>query len=437
MVTKKQIDFLKFSQGYKAVKKGFVSLTLVNILRLLKTSDTAYKIDFFERMLNYIKVIACETLANNNYESIISETYSDFEQISNNKDIASFVEFMLQFHILEFKSNKLNVNKKYSRLIHKNIVSEIIVSNGKPLGLKLTCYERKLVNDFLFISDLIEKYDNTDYRFKYIGLNYEKWESLLADKKLDYEIRLCKTFFNLVNLRLPKKIKSPFDEDFYTESGRNAFKNYTRYIFKTYLRKVSKGINSLNSISVFDLGCGYGDYIGAVHEAFDNYTVTGVEINPAVYSETVNKFREIKNVEIINEDFFNYNPNQKYDVLLMNYVLFYFTKEEKQRVLGKAKSILNNNGSIILCQYMSGIEHMKKELAKQQGDYSVSKKIEMYYSDKVLYANTLWNDSVDTFAEAVKWDELKSLLSEQGLYIESMTNADRFYYSLFIEIKKN
>ena len=62
---------------------------------------------------------------------------------------------------------------------------------------------------------------------------------------------------------------------------------------------------------------------------------------------------------------------------------------------------------------MSGIEHMKKELAKQQGDYSVSKKIEMYYSDKVLYANTLWNDSVDTFAEAVKWDELKSLLSEQ------------------------
>ena len=50
----------------------------------------------------------------------------------------------------------------------------------------------------------------------------------------------------------------------------------------------------------------------------------------------------------------------------MNYVLFYFNSEEKKRVLEKAKSLLDENGSIVLCQYFSGIENLKKELAIKQ-----------------------------------------------------------------------
>ncbi len=134
--------------------------------------------------------------------------------------------------------------------------------------------------------------------------------------------------------------------------------------------------------------------------------------------------------------FFQYEPQRKYDVVLMNYVLFYFHFADKKRIIDKAKSMLADGSSIVLCQYYSGIEAMKSKLAKLQDENSTAKKIEMYYSDKILYANTLWNDSVDTFAEAVKWDEFKTIVSDTGLHITSITNADPFYYSLFVELKK-
>lgn len=60
----------------------------------------------------------------------------------------------------------------------------------------------------------------------------------------------------------------------------------------------------------------------------------------------------------------------------------------------------------------------------------------MHYSDKVLYANTLWNDAVDTVSEAVKWNEFKKITSEANLFLASMTNADPFYYSFFIALKQ-
>ena len=77
---------------------------------------------------------------------------------------------------------------------------------------------------------------------------------------------------------------------------------------------------------------------------------------------------------------------------------------------------------------------MKKDLALKQSELSPFKEIEMFYSNKILYANTLWNDSADTFSESVKWDEFVDIVAENNLKIKRITNADSFYYSLFIEL---
>ena len=163
----------------------------------------------------------------------------------------------------------------------------------------------------------------------------------------------------------------------------------------------------------------------------------GIEKNRMVAESTLLKFTGNPNVTIINDDFFAYGTDESYDFILMNYVLFYFDTDQQKEVINKAKSLLNRNGSILLCQYFSGIEPLKKLVAKKMGDYSVFKKVVMYYSDKILYANTLWNDSVDTFAAAVKWDPLLQNLTELGMHIESISPADKYFYSLFVEIKKD
>lgn len=435
MITNQEIDFSAYNQTFKFVKLDLFSRVLVNAFRLFNMNTTAYKLDFFERMLNFIKIVGLEVFSNNIPEGQINKPIAKLHDVNNDNEVSqSFVEFLYHFGILIIEKDALRFNRKYKRLIENGHIKKIVNNPDNPSYGSLTKAERKMVCDFLFVKDLIMKYDNPGYVFRHVDRNKRSWELLITEKKLDYEVRLCETLYNLLDFKMHQKIKSPFDEDYYTESGQNAFKNFTRFVFSAYFKEVNQGNSAIN---VFDLGCGYGNYIGEVHNAFPDSSITGIELNPVVYSATKKKFEGIENIEIINDNFFNYPANKKFDVLLMNYVLFYFNSEEKKKVFEKAKEMIADKGSIILCQYFSGIENLKKVLAKKQNDYSVSRKIEMFYSDKILYANTLWNDAADIFSEAVKWNEFQAIISESGLYIKSMVNADRFYYSFFIELKKN
>jgi len=433
MITKNEIHFQDFYQTDKLVRLNGWSRLLAGIARLLRIGTAAYQLEFYERMLNFLKIIGIKVLSQNLHiklnrsftPGIAGETYED-------RICRSLIDFLFQFEIITPGEEGLTVNRHYSHLMDDEVIKNLVYNLEVPKSNVFSGREKRAINDFLFINDLIQKYSTTDYTFQYIRRQRRVWETLVAEKKLDYEIRLCETLFNLAGLKIPEKIESPFDEDYYTESGQNAFKNFTRFRFLNFLREITHGNNHLK---VFDLGCGYGNYIDVVHENFLDATITGIEKNPQVFAETRKRFEKVGNVEILNNDFFDFTPTKKYDIILMNYVLFYFNAEEKRKVLEKAKSMLSENGAIVLCQYFSGIENLKNELARKQSDDSATKKIEMYYSNKILYANTLWNDAVDTFSEAVKWDEFKSVVADLELQIESMTNADKFYYSLFLELK--
>ncbi|MEZ5105029.1 MAG: class I SAM-dependent methyltransferase [Draconibacterium sp.] len=392
----------------------------------------SYKLEFYEKMLNFVRVVGLKALSQNLNVVPSSDSSKGLPANYGDRVSSSFVDFLFQFGIIVSREHGIVINNKYGNLLDEPTINNVIDKLEFPKRTVLSNQEIRTIDDFLFIIDLVRKYNDPDYLFQNIKKRGRFWESLLANKQLDYEVRLCETLFNLVDIKIPEKIISPFEEDYYTESGRNAFENYTRFSFPRYLKEIIKENAKLN---VLDLGCGYGNYIELIHENFKGCRVVGIEKNANVYESTSKKFKNHTNVKIINKDFFDFKPGDKYDVILMNYVLFYFNAKEKRKVLKKAKSILNKNGSIILCQYIPAKEDLKKELAKRQNDFTISREIEMYYSDKILYANTLWNDAVDTFSEAVKWDELKATISSLNLEIASMTNADRFYYSLFIELK--
>lgn len=435
MINNKQIDFPSYTQNTQAVNLSFTQRFIVNLTRSFKTNATAYKLDYFERMLNYLRAIGLYVLSNNRHIELRNPALPEAQELTFEDRITkSLSEFLIHFGIISFSGKKVVINKNYSSLLEEDRINKLIQNKGDLSGAQLNKKEKQIVNDFRFVLDLVMKYNTPDYMFQHIsGKETRTWETLIKERKLDYEVRLCETLYHLVDLKIPQKIESPFDEAYYTESGQNAFKNFTQFRFLDCLKDITQ---ENDKIQVFDLGCGYGNYVEVVQQNFPDAFITGIEKNPKVFADTSKKFANTKNVEIINDDFFQYEPERKYDVVLMNYVLFYFNYTDKKKIIDKAKSILDEGGSIVLCQYYSGIEAMKSKLAKLQQENSTAKKIEMYYSDKILYANTLWNDSVDTFAEAVKWDEFKTIVSEAGLHIASITNADPFYYSLFVELKE-
>jgi len=436
MITNKQIDFLSYRQSDQPNHLDILSRAVIIMLQLCKKNTEAYKLAYYEKMTHYIQVIGLYIfstnshikLTNSHFSSTVSENYE--ERVSQ-----SLSDFLIHFEIIQFQKTKPVINPQFNFLFNENRIEHLVKNNGSVYSKHLNKKQKCIIHNFYFVCDLVQKYNKPNYVFKHItGKEKAIWESLVINRKLDYEIRLSETLLNLIDIRIPQKIESPFSEDYYTESGQSAFNNFTRFLFLDYLKKI---IKDNNTIQIFDLGCGYGNYIDILHHNFPDSVITGIEKNTAVFTETEKKFSETKTVEIINNDIFEYESDKKYDIILMNYVLFYFDLSGKQNIMEKAKNMLTDDGCIILCQYFSGIETMKKELAIKQKEYSIAKKIIMHYSNKILYANTLWNDAVDTFAEAVKWNEFKKIVTEADLYIASMTNADPFYYSLFVEIKKN
>ena len=435
MINNKQIDFPLYTQNTQAVNLSLAQRFIVNLTRSFKTNTTAYKLDYFERMLNYLRAIGLYVLSNNRHIELKNPALPEAQELTFEDRITkSLSEFLIHFGIISFSGKKVVINRNYASFLEENRINKLVQNEGDLSGAQLNKKEKQVVNDFRFVHDLVLKYNTPAYMFQHIsGKEIRTWETLIKERKLDYEVRLCETLYHLIDLKIPQKIKNPFDEAYYTESGQNAFKNFTQFRFLDCLKDITQ---ENDKIQIFDLGCGYGNYVEVVQQNFPDAFITGIEKNPKVFAETSIKFANVANVEIINDDFFQYEPQRKYDVVLMNYVLFYFNFADKKRIIDKAKSMLANGGSIVLCQYYSGIEAMKSKLAKLQDENSSAKKIEMYYSDKILYANTLWNDSVDTFAEAVKWDEFKTIVSDTGLHITSITNADPFYYSLFVELRK-
>lgn len=405
-------------------KLGPKAVFLIHTLQFGKRSSS-YKVKYFEKLLNFIRVLSLYIISKNDFNKIL-----EINERDDNRVVRSFLDVLFHFNMITIKNGEPILNKKYDRLLKRkadllqSLIEKDIDEEYSKIGT--------IFKDFLFVKELIQKYKDHNYQLKFTKKNRAPWTRMIMEGELDYEIRLAETLQEMSGLRIPNKIKSPFDEDFYTESGRNAFRNFTQYKFIDVFTDV---IQKKDQSNILDIGCGYGNYIDVLSINYPMFQIYGIESQKNVYEETNRKFNSTANVEIIHGNFFHQPFQKKFDVVLLNYVLFYFNKKEKYELISKVKEILSEDGSIIVCQYFSGIENLKAELARKQKENSLTKKIEMYYSNKLLYANALWNDTADTFSESVKWDEFIRLVSENDLKIKRITNADKFYYSLFIELK--
>lgn len=386
-----------------AITKNFLKNSrslevLIGALRhIISMTILGRKLAFYNMFLDFLRVICLKIILNNKKQwKELMTSDSDFAHLLLQLDLATVVD------------NRVVLHSKYSE-----------ANQFRPL--------KKQLRHYLFILQLITYYKHNDSQVS-IG---NAWKKMIREKKLDYEIRLCETLINLEKFEVGKKIESPFSESYYTGSGENAFNNYTKQKFVNYVMLIGETTALKN---VLDIGCGFGNYIDALVVNNPTISVTGIELNPEVAASTKEKFKDNERVNILNNSIFDYQSNDNFDLILLNYVLFYFTHDEKVHLFKHLSSMLSEGGRILVCQYYSGIENMKVSLSSILGDTGLSKKIEIYYANKISYANTLWNNTVDVFKEAERFDKFNDILRNTGFSIYRICPADRFYYSFFIEI---
>lgn len=346
---------------------------------------------------------------------------------SDDKSLEHLADLIIHLELGQKEGNKIKLFKSVISEVSSSALREFM---GKGKASSIEDRGGMLCN-YAFVFDLIQLYRNTDYHPQALK-EAKAWKRLLDNGALDYEVRLAETLFQLTKWKVGSKIPSPFDEAYYSESGRNAFENFTRHRFIEILDEIP--VEERKNLRVLDVGCGYGNYIEAIQDWQNGVTVHGFELQEDLFEKGEKRFENHKNVRLFNQSILDYETEEKYDVVLLNYVLFYFSKEEKEQLFNRLKTMLSENGRILICQYYSGIEHMKYELASRQNELTVSRKIEMFYGNKILYANTLWNQVASTFSEAEHWPDFVETLSSSGLQVSRITNADRFYYSLFVEV---
>lgn len=431
----KYSDVIESCEKIKINRKSSLENIIRNLVKVLPLTNTVIEADFFVKLLDFLRLIVCDVVNKLNLKNALVQGVKISDLTEFNKELIEyFVDLGVKVGVFNENDGLITLNKAYEGNEYYELKSVISASENEDVNFVKNTKNEK-VRNFIFIYTLLEiniKNKKMNSLKKELKIK-RKWEIAIKGAALSYQIMVAYYLLELRNVDLKDKTKFSLDESFYTELGRCAFENFTKESFI----KIIKELTSSNSIdSALDIGCGYGRFIEELNKFNDFKRIIGVEQQSVVYKEIINKFKENQKVRIVNDNIFNLNLEEKVDVVLLNYILFYFSYNEKIKLLTKIKSLLKENGCIIICQYYSDFEKQQKAIAKLKGEDTLINKINMYFSTRLVAAETLLNETLDDFKEAESIRKFTNILDECGLEIKNIDLADKFYYSFFLVIQE-
>jgi len=90
-----------------------------------------------------------------------------------------------------------------------------------------------------------------------------------------------------------------------------------------------------------DIGCGEAGYIKKLAGRFSDTQFTGIEISEEVTEKAQQLTAEDDNIKIQNADLWDYNPEQPFDMVMMNNVLHYIDLEKREALIHELADWVN------------------------------------------------------------------------------------------------
>lgn len=407
------------------------TLRLINLLT--KPFAAGRQLTLYLELQDALTALALAIVRNAGIQSALSKWISASEIPSIDPKLARpFLEFAWKAGILQMREERYRLRESYRKAPIPDVGALLEkISKNKFSGLESDFHPfTRAIRALVFIATLVHSKNAKAAEASGHGVG-ARWFRSIEKGDFDYELLLCEFLIELARLDLRGKIAFSQPETFFTEMGRRAFRQFIKSSFEKTISELS---DSTNIRRVLDVGCGHGDHIDALANMHRFEKVFGIERQKNVATTTSQRFCGQDGIEILNGDALELHLNSSVDLILLNYVTFYFSESAKDKLFAKLAGLLSSNGRIVLCQYFPRIEHLQKALCLARREFSFQKKSEMFFGNRTIYAEILLNDALATFQSVDRWEELLSRLKSHGLKVTHLTNADPFYYSLFVVI---
>lgn len=213
-----------------------------------------------------------------------------------------------------------------------------------------------------------------------------------------------------------------------------------------------------NGMRILDVGCGAGKNLFKIDSEYDDCELYGIDISEKMVEIAKQNSANAKNhIVFANIDFLEFNSEEKYDVIIFNYVLHHM--EKPQLAVEKAYNLLKNNGLIMLT--VPGTEYLKETFPYCQGvddDFigrfpreKVENMFETFEVVQLLYKKSMflmWFDSyeqymkylksIGTYQKIVNYSQKKWSMEFERLVMNSYLNAKYItgHYDMYVYFKK-
>lgn len=213
-----------------------------------------------------------------------------------------------------------------------------------------------------------------------------------------------------------------------------------------------------NGMRILDVGCGAGKNLFKIDSKYEDCELYGIDISETMVRIAKQNSTDAKNhIVFVNVDFLEFNSEEKYDVIIFNYVLHHM--EKPQLAIEKAYNLLKNSGLIMLT--VPGTEYLKETfpychdvIDDSIGRFSrkkVESMFEIFEVVQLLYKKSMflmrfdsyeqymqYLKSIGTYQKIVNYSLKKWSMEFERLVRDSYLNAEYItgHYDMYVYFKK-
>ncbi|MGM0845531.1 MAG: class I SAM-dependent methyltransferase [Bacillota bacterium] len=124
--------------------------------------------------------------------------------------------------------------------------------------------------------------------------------------------------------------------------------------------KVEKVIKKYNVDSILDVGCGEAGYLRKLAKKYPDKTMVGVELNEEVADNARDAVVDHENIKILNKDINEYQPKDRYKLVMANNLLHYIEPDERAGFFQNAAQWIKKNGALSIITPIQKPKHGKE-----------------------------------------------------------------------------